>query len=46
MSFFYKKFAERYGCTPAVYRRRLPDKTCQNKPVPFGRYQEVSGAGR
>lgn len=23
MSFFYKKFAERYGCTPAVYRRRL-----------------------
>lgn len=24
MSFFYKKFAERYGCTPAAYRRRLP----------------------
>ena len=23
MSFFYKKFAERYGCTPAVYRQRL-----------------------
>lgn len=24
MSFFYKKFAERYGCTPAAYRRRSP----------------------
>ena len=24
MSFFYKKFAERYGCTPAAYRQRLP----------------------
>lgn len=24
MSFFYKKFDERYGCTPAAYRRRLP----------------------
>lgn len=24
MSFFYKKFAERYGCTPAAYRRHLP----------------------
>ena len=24
MSFFYKKFAERYGCTPATYRQRLP----------------------
>lgn len=24
MSFFYKKFAERYGCTPAAYRRCLP----------------------
>ena len=24
MSFFYKKFTERYGCTPAAYRRRLP----------------------
>lgn len=24
MSFFYKKIAERYGCTPAAYRRRLP----------------------
>lgn len=24
MSFFYKKFAERYDCTPAAYRRRLP----------------------
>lgn len=24
MSFFYKKFAERHGCTPAAYRRRLP----------------------
>lgn len=24
MSFFYKKFAERYGCTPAAYCRRLP----------------------
>lgn len=24
MSFFYKKFAECYGCTPAAYRRRLP----------------------
>ena len=23
MSFFYKKFAERYGCTPATYRQRL-----------------------
>lgn len=23
MSFFYKKFAERHGCTPAAYRRRL-----------------------
>lgn len=23
MSFFYKKFAERYGCTPAAYRQRL-----------------------
>lgn len=23
-SFFYKKFAERYGCTPAAYRRHLP----------------------
>ena len=24
MSFFYKKFAECYGCTPAAYRQRLP----------------------
>lgn len=24
MSFFYKKFSERYGCTPATYRQRLP----------------------
>lgn len=24
MSFFYKKFADRYGCTPAAYRQRLP----------------------
>lgn len=24
MSFFYKKFVERYGCTPAAYRQRLP----------------------
>ena len=24
MSFFYKKFTERYGCTPAAYRQRLP----------------------
>lgn len=24
MSFFYKKFAERYGCTPAAYRQRFP----------------------
>lgn len=24
MSFFYKKIAERYGCTPAAYRQRLP----------------------
>lgn len=24
MSFFYKKFAERYGCTPAAHRQRLP----------------------
>ena len=24
MSFFYKKFAEHYGCTPAAYRQRLP----------------------
>lgn len=24
MSFFYKKFAKRYGCTPTAYRQRLP----------------------
>lgn len=24
MSFFYKKFADRYGCTPAAYRQCLP----------------------